>query len=215
MGPGETYTIFKLKEKDVAAGYRLDPKQHAGVPPHWMLYIATGDADATAKKSEGLGGVTVMPPFEVYDLGRMAVVKDPTGATFSIWQPRKNTGIGIQNEPGDFCWGQLNTDDTAKGEAYYTALFGWGAKTGTGGGMTYTEFHRGGIPFGGMMAMPPDAAAPPHWLAYFAVEDPDATAAKAVSLGAKTYVPPTTIEGAGRFAVLADPQGATFAIYKA
>lgn len=214
MGPGESYTTFRLKGRAVAAAYALDPKKMAGVPPHWMLYVATVDADATAKKSAELGGAALMEPIDVMDLGRMAVLKDPTGGVFGVWQAKRNTGIGIENEPGALCWGQLNSSDTSRAEGYYTALFGWAAKTGTGDGMTYTEFRRGGVPFGGMMALPPNAGAPTHWLAYFAVESVDATAARAASLGARTFVPPTTIEGAGRFAVLADPQGATFALYR-
>ena len=154
------------------------------------------------------------PAFDVMEYGRMAVLADPEGAGFCVWQARANAGIGIQNEPGAFCWGQLNTTDTAKAEAFYRGLFGWDAKTGSGGGMTYTEWSLGGTPFGGMMALPTGALAPPHWLAYFAVADCDATAAKAASLGAKTFVPPSDIPGTGRFAVFADPQGATFAIYK-
>jgi predicted enzyme related to lactoylglutathione lyase len=64
------------------------------------------------------------------------------------------------------------------------------------------------------MEFPTGATAPPYWLTYFAVADCDAMAARAFSLGAKTYVPPTDIPGVGRFAVLADSQGATFAIYR-
>ena len=214
MGPGATYTIFKLHGKDVSAAYRLDPKQFPGVPPHWMLYVATADADAAVKRSTELGGSVIAAPMDVPDVGRIAVLKDPTGAPFSVFQAKGHDGIGIQDEPGSFCWGQLNTNDTAKAEAYYVALFGWDAKTGTGGGMTYTEFHRGGVPFGGMMAMPPGLKAPSHWLAYFAVADVDASSALALSLGAVTCVPPTTIAGAGRFAVFNDPQGAAFAIYQ-
>jgi uncharacterized protein len=214
MGPGQTYTMFKLKGKDAAAAYRLDAAQMPGVPPHWMLYVATVDADATTKKSTELGGSVLAPPMEIPDVGRMAVLRDPVGAPFSVFQARQHTGIGIQNEPGSFCWGQLNTSDTALSEAYYRALFGWDAKSGTSAEMTYTEFWRGAAPFGGMMAMPPGLQAPPHWLAYFATADVDATTALALSLGATTCVPPTSIPGAGRFAVLNDPQGATFALYK-
>jgi uncharacterized protein len=214
-GPAGVYTSFKLKGRDVAAAYTLDPKQMAGIPPHWMLYVATADADATAKRATDLGGRIGNGPLDVYDLGRMAVLTDPTGAVFSVWQAKKNTGIGLVNEPGAFCWGQLNTSDTAKAEPFYAALFGWTPKTGTGGGMTYTEWNLGGVPIGGMMTKPVEAASPSHWLAYVAVADCDATAALAASLGATMYVPPTDIPGTGRFAVLADPQGAAFAIYRA
>jgi predicted enzyme related to lactoylglutathione lyase len=214
MGPGGVYTIFQLKGRDVAAGYKLDPVQMPGVPPHWMLYVATDDADATARRAGEKGGSVKMPPFDVMDFGRMAVLSDPQGGTFSVWQAKTNKGIGIHDEPGAFCWGQLNTTDTAKAEAFYTALFGWKAHTGSDGGAAYTEWLLGGTPIGGMMAKPKEDPAPPHWLPYFAVADCDATAAKAASLGARTYVPPTDIPGVGRFAVFADPQGAVFASYK-
>ncbi|MCM3877257.1 MAG: VOC family protein [Thermoanaerobaculia bacterium] len=214
MGPGEVYTTFLLKGQPVAAGFKLDPKQHPGVPPHWMPYVATADADATARRAGELGGNVKLGPFDVMDFGRMAVLTDPSGAAFSVWQAKTHRGIGIHNEPGAFCWGQLNTSDMAKAEAFYTALFGWAAKTGSDDTMTYTEWVLGGIPIGGMMALPEGVPAPPHWLAYFAVADCDATAVRAASLGATTCVPPTDIPGTGRFAVFADPQGATFAIYK-
>jgi predicted enzyme related to lactoylglutathione lyase len=214
MGPGMTYTIFKLRGRDAAACYTLDPAKMKGVPPHWMLYVATADAAASAGRAAELGGTVTAPAFDVGTLGKMAVLADPAGGSFCVWEPRANAGIGIHDEPGAFCWGQLNTADTAKAEAFYTSLFGWQAKTGSGGGMTYTEWLLAGKPIGGMMAPPDGAHVPPHWLPYFAVADCDATAALAASLGAKTYVPPTAIEGMGRFAVLADPQGATFAIYR-
>ncbi|MEO6324166.1 MAG: VOC family protein [Thermoanaerobaculia bacterium] len=216
MGPDSSYTTFKLKGKRVGAAYPLDAAKQPGVPPHWMIYVATADADASVASGVALGGLVMAPAFDVHDFGRMAILKDPTGAAISLWQAKTHTGLEIQNEHGAFCWGQLNTGDTARGEAFYTSLFGWTAKTGTDGGMTYTEWNLGGTPIGGMMAMPPNAGgAPSHWLAYFAVDDCDAVAASATALGAKTYVPPTDISNVGRFAVMADPQGAMFALYRA
>lgn len=214
MGPGGVYTTFTLKGKAVGAAYTLDPKTHGGVPAHWMPYVATADADASARRAVELHGTLAAPAFDVMDYGRMAVLTDPTGAAISVWQAKSHHGLEIVDEPGAFCWGQLNTNDTAKAEAFYTSLFGWNAKTGSDGGMTYTEWITGGKPIGGMMTLPPGAGAPPHWLSYFAVADCDATAAKAASLGATTHVPPKDIPGMGRFAVFADKQGAAFAIYK-
>ena len=63
-------------------------------------------------------------PFDVMDYGRMAVLLDPTGATLSVWQAKTHPGILVHNQPGAFCWGQLNTSDTAMAESFYTALFG-------------------------------------------------------------------------------------------
>ena len=185
-----------------------------GTPPNWMPYVATADADATARRARELGGKVMADPFDVMEFGRMAVLADPTGAVISVWQARTHTGIEIHNEPGSFCWGQVNTSDTVKAGTFYRALFGWAAKVGSDGGTAYTEWLLGGTPIGGMMELPKEAQAPPHWLAYFAVANCDASAALAASLGAKICVPPTDIPGTGRFAVLADPQGATFAIYK-
>jgi hypothetical protein len=213
-GPGGVYTTFKLKGRDVATAYTLDSKRTPGVPPHWMLYVASADADETVRRSVALGGSVVKGAFDVFDIGRMAVLRDPTDAVYSVWQAKTHAGIGIHDEPGAFCWGQLNATDTAKAKAFYTALFGWTERTGSGDGMTYTEWNLGATPIGGMMEMPKGSGGPPHWLAYFAVDDCDAAAAKASALGARTYVPPTDVPGTGRFAVFADPQGATFAIYR-
>ena len=137
--PGMTYTIFKLKGRDAAACYTLDPAKMP-VPPHWMLYVATADADASARRAAQLGGKITAPAFDVMDFGRMAVLADPQGGNLCVWQAKSNKGIGIHNEPGAFCWGQLNTTDTAKAEAFYKGLFPWEAKTGSDGGMTYTEW---------------------------------------------------------------------------
>lgn len=215
MGPDGVYTIFKLKECDVAAAYNLHPERQAGVPPHWMLYVASADADATAAHSVELGGSMIAPPFNVGDVGRMAMLVDPTGAPHNVWQAGSNPGVGIYNEPGAFCWGQLNTTDTVKAEAYYKALFDWTAKIGSGAdGMTYTEWSLNGAGIGGMMQLPPGAPSASHWMPYFMVTNCDEAAAKAAQLGAQVYLPPMDIPHTGRFAVFADPQGAVFAVFQ-
>ena len=148
----------------------------------------------------------------------MAVITDPQGATFCVWQAKANIGIQVHGEPNSLGWTQLNAKDTTVATKFYTALTGWKTQVdpmpGTGG--DYTTWLKADGPAGGMMAMPPGtpAAVPSHWLPYFAVSHVDATAQKAASLGAQTFVPPTDIPGTGRFAVFADPQGATFAIIK-
>ena len=96
MGPEEFYTIFRLNDRDAAAGYTLRPEQRAQhVPPHWMLYITVDNTDAAAAKAQQLGGTILAPAFDVMDAGRMAVIQDPTGAVFCPWQPNKSNGIGI------------------------------------------------------------------------------------------------------------------------
>jgi predicted enzyme related to lactoylglutathione lyase len=121
---------------------------------------------------------------------------------------------GVQ---GRLLWYQLNTPDPEKGLEFYRGLTGWGLETfQPEGSPPYRMITRGGMPVGGAMELPPEAAAagaPPHWLVYIGADDVDATFAKAVAAGARSHVPPCDIPEVGRFAVLADPWGAIFAIY--
>jgi len=87
--------------------------------------IAVDSAGQAATKATQLGGTLIMPPFDVMDLGRMAVIQDPTGAHFCVWQARKNTGIGIAGVAGSLCWADLSTPDAKRAGDFYSGLFGW------------------------------------------------------------------------------------------
>jgi uncharacterized protein len=215
MGPDSFYTIFRLQGRDSAAGYTMGAQEH-GVPPHWNLYIAVENADAAASKAASLGATVLAPAFDVYDAGRMAVLQDPTGAVFTVWQAKKNTGIGIVGEPGAFCWADLSTPDTGRAQKFYSGLFGWEITPGEGKDASgYLHIKNGDRFIGGIQpAEQRNPNAPPHWLIYFYVADVDASAAKAKELGATFFVPPMSVEGVGRMAVMADPQGAVSAIFK-
>ena len=212
-GPDMVYTMLKLNGKDTGALYQKG-EEMKDVPTHWASYISVASADETAAKAKALGGTVVKEPFDVMDVGRMAVIIDPTGAAFCVWQPGTHTGYGVKGETNSVCWNELLTNDTARAIDFYTKLFGWTADT-HGGAMPYTEWKNGAEHAGGMMQIAPHMGpVPPHWGIYFAVEDCDAAFQKATSLGATAYVPPMDIENVGRFAVLADPQGAGFSIIK-
>ena len=216
--PDDVYTMLLLRGKEVgaAAGQRPDERQ-MGIPPHWNLYVTVTNADDTAKRATDLGGKLLAPPFDVMDAGRMAVIQDPTGAVFQIWQPAQHIGAKTMFEPGALCWSELTTRDTKKAEAFYTALFGWVAKhSAPGAPMDYTEFSIGGQPSIGMMATPPGVPpeVPSYWMPYFQVTDCDGSAAKAKELGASVMVGPHDIPSTGRFAILQDPQSAMFAVFQ-
>jgi len=211
---GGVYTTLMKVDKDVGAMYQLSP-QHQGAPPHWMLYVAVDSADETAAKVAELGGEALFPPFDVMEHGRMAIFKDPTGATLSIWESKAHFGADLVGAPGSACWGELATTDVKRAGAFYSSLFGWSMKESTDA-MPYTEFSNQGQPIGGMMPTqgPQYQSIPPHWMVYFAVDDCDAAAEKAKELGGELCVPPTDIPKVGRFAVVQDPQGAVFSIFK-
>ncbi len=213
VGPGEVYSMFQLRGKEVAAAcsIRAEERQQ-GMPPHWGTYIAVADADDSVARAKTLGATVVAPAFDVMDAGRMAVLQDPTGAVFMVWQGKRHPGARILNEPGALGWTELMTRDTKKAGAFYTALLPWTAKPNKAV-PSYTEFSVQGVPQGGMMEI--EAAmgdVPPNWMPYFRVADADRTAARAKELGATITVGPRDIENVGRFAVIQDPQGAVFAI---
>jgi predicted enzyme related to lactoylglutathione lyase len=216
MGPGDFYTIFRLEGRDAAAGATLRPEPRAmGVPPHWMLYIETADVDEAAKKATELGGKVLAGPFDVMDVGRMAVIQDPTGAVFTGWTAKSHSGIGIAGVPNTFCWADLNTPDPARAKQFYSALLGWKISAGEHDKSGYEHIQNGDTMIGGIPPLRPESAhIPPHWLVYFQVADVDATTGKAKELGATMHLEPMSMEGVGRFAVIGDPQGAAFAIFK-
>ena len=169
MGPEDSYTMFQLQGRDAAAGYTLRPDQRsAGVPPHWMLYVAVESADATAKRVEQLGGKVMAPPFDVGTFGRMAVIQDPTGATLSLWQAKESAGIGISGVDGTLCWADLSTPDQKRASKFYSDLFGWKVTEDTDDDPPsgYLHIQNGQDFIGGI---PParhrDPNLPPHWRA--------------------------------------------------
>lgn len=216
MGPGEFYSMFKLDGKSAAAAYTLrqDQRQH-GVPPHWMLYIATESADSSTRHAKELGATILAEPFDVMDVGRMAVVQDPTGAVFCLWQAKANSGITTHSEDGAFCWADLNTPDVARASEFYTKLFGWKLEKSEKDTSGYLHIKNGDEYIGGI---PPaehrDPNAPPHWLLYFETQNCDASVEKAKQNGAKVFYGPVSMEGVGRLAILADPQGAVFSVFQ-
>ncbi|MGA2356387.1 MAG: VOC family protein [Terriglobales bacterium] len=216
MGPNDYYTEFKLQGREAAAACTLRPDEKSqGIPPYWMIYISVDNADAASAKAQQLGGKAFGPAFDVMDAGRMAVVQDPTGAVFCVWQAKKNAGIGIAQVNGTLCWADLSTPDTKRASDFYSALFGWQLITDPKDPSGYVhikngEHHIGGIP----PASYRQPGMPAHWMAYFQVDDVDATANKAKEMGAKLHLPPMSMEGVGRMSVIADPQGAAFSIFK-
>jgi predicted enzyme related to lactoylglutathione lyase len=207
------YCLAKLGGKNAAGLMEQPPGQRdMGVPPTWNTYVSVTDADATTAKAEAAGGTVFMPPMDVMDAGRMSVFADPTGAVIGTWQPNQHIGAEVVNEPGALTWDELVTPDVDKAAAFYQQVFGWKARTQQMGPMTYTELLLDDQSIAGAMP-PPMEGMPPMWGVYFAVADTDATVKDATSRGATVMQEATDIPP-GRFAVLADPQGAVFLVIK-
>ncbi|CAM5632458.1 Hydroxylase OS=Streptomyces aurantiogriseus OX=66870 GN=GCM10010251_91820 PE=4 SV=1 [Streptomyces aurantiogriseus] len=177
------------------------------------MSFAVSDADVCARMIDEAGGQVLVGPMDVFDIGRFVVALDPGGAAFQLWQARTFPGAGVFNAPGSLGWVELMTRDTARAEAFYTTVFGWTVNTSE----HYTQWGVGGADFGGMITMddkfPPEV--PSHWLPYFAVADVDATAATAEQADGTALMEPTSVPDGPRIAVLRDPQGAVFGVYRA
>lgn len=207
------YRQAMLRGKPVAG---VMPLMQEGQPPAWSTYVSVADADATAAKVREAGGTVLAEPMDVMGLGKMAVFTDPAGAVFGIWQPGTFVGAEVVNETGAVVWNELNTRDTAGAKTFYGAVFGWSFAEREFETGLYTSLKAGEDTVGGMIDISgrvPDEV-PAHWLAYFAVDDADATLEKAKGSGGEAVFGPEDIGEVGRIAVLKDPFGAVFAVIK-
>lgn len=194
----------------------VSPRQE-GIPSHWIAYVTVPDVDAAARKTEELGGKVHVPPTDIPNVGRFTAISDPQGATILPFKFASQNPPEMEGPPpaGFFCWNELLTSDPEAGGKFYQEIFGWSMTSADMGEMgTYYMFQRGQKEEAGAMKMPPQAEAPPHWLPYISVDDVDASVQKCQELGGMVYCQPTNIPNVGRFAVMADPLGATFAVFK-
>jgi hypothetical protein len=181
----------------------------AQMPTAWTTFVAVPDADATTRLVDAAGGSTLQEPVEVGQHGRLAVYADPAGQVIAAWQPRAHPGAQLVNEPNTLIWTELLSPRPDAVIPFYHSVFDWDVKTEQMGGETYTEWRSGEKIVGNVR--PPDQGAAPQWLPYFAVDDPDATVRRVTELGGAVDQPPTDA-APGRFAVVQDGQGATFAV---
>lgn len=229
-GSGDRYVIGRIRGGDVAAVGSIPE----GAPPAatWSTYIWVASADETAAKARGAGGGVVTEPFDVMDLGRMAVLTDPEGVAFCVWEAKGHKGAQVVNEHGSLNFNGLATRDPAGARAFYGAVFGWQTLALPAGPMwtlpgygDHLEERSPGLreqvaQMGGpegfidvVAALEPiaadDSETPAHWSVTFAVDDADATAAKAAALGGAVVRGPLDAPWT-RLAVIEDPQGARF-----
>jgi predicted enzyme related to lactoylglutathione lyase len=139
------------------------------------------------------------------------VIQDPQGGYVLVWEPRSHIGAGLVNAPGALCWNELATPDMDASAAFYRDLFEWTVEPAEGFGMPYMMIKtKAGTTNGGIrQAQGPE---PTYWLNYFGSEDAATHAAKSSELGGNQLLEPTDI-GAGKIAIVQDPQGAVFGLY--
>jgi predicted enzyme related to lactoylglutathione lyase len=211
VGDDVVYSMMNLGGKPVAGiSAQNEMQRQAGAPPAWNSYVTVESADAAADRATKLGATVVAPPFDVMDVGRMAVIQDPQGAFFMVWEPKLHIGASIVNTNGALSWNELATTDLDASAEFYKELFGWQADLLEGMPFPYRVIQNEGAGNGGMRASGDNE--PTYWLVYFGTDDIDASLAKAVELGGTKLMGPMDIS-MGMIGVVTDPQGAVFALY--
>lgn len=216
------YGLFTLDGRTVAALSPLGGQQRLA---SWNISFHTPDVDAAVVRALAAGGTLVTPPENVDTAGRLAALTDPTGAGFSLWQPGDTTGLELVNEPGSLVWTELYTTDARVAREFYRETLGWVEVPGTASGpptpeegYTLLATEGGTRPAhahaGLLQLAEADLAAGSwsEWHPYIAVVDCDATLHHAIKNGASALFPPTELEGTGRLAMFADPNGAPCAV---
>lgn len=201
---GFEYPMLK-KDGRTHAGFARKDEEHAEVPAHWYPYVRVDDVDGKIEQATGLGAELYMGPADVGDDLRFAVLGDPQHATFGLmsWTEDPPTGV--------FAWDELYALDVDAAVDFYGALFGWTTSP------SHLDWYRlidsGEQHIAGLMKNP-DEAPVAAWGTHFAADDVEATAARAQELGAEVRLQPTTDEQVGTYAMLADPTGALFGLYR-
>ena len=213
--PGSPYALLGLGDRAVGGLMSLPPDaRKAGATPRWIGYVGVDDVATAASKVAHLGGVVHVPPIEVADVSRVAVVADPQMAMFGLiaWQGDDPTRADAADAPTAAGWHELLAAEAPTAFAFYGALLGWRkAETGVDRDGTYQLFSAGGQTIGGMFTKP--AIVPvPFWLYYFNVGDVDAAAARAKAAGGEILEGPLDVMGGAWVVRCMDPQGAMFAL---
>jgi predicted enzyme related to lactoylglutathione lyase len=204
--PGEA-DYGMIKAGDEAHGGIV--KSPEGGSPGWLASVLVEDVDETVTKAEAAGGQIVSAPTDVPEIGRIAVIADPQGAVISVYAPAGEA----PNPEGTFVWDELATSDPDAAKDFYTEVFGWTAQPVDMGDGSYTMFKRAGdIDVGGASKV--QEGAPSAWVPYIATDDIDATASRAKELGGTVKHEPTDIPNMGRFAIIKDPAGGVFGLWK-
>jgi hypothetical protein len=221
--PGD-YLVCRLRGRDVAA---IVSHHGAAAPPSavWSTCIAADSADDVVAKVAAAGGGVIGEPFDSPGNARMAVVADPAGAVFCVWEPRGRHGAQLVNEPGAYSMSALTASDPEGAKRFYGEVFGWETDAFDAGDAQVTVWrlpgYVGGEPqqpvprdvVATMFPMPEGSDTPPHWSVDFWIADVDRAVEMTTQHGGTVISGPDDIPGTGlRQAVIIDPQGATLSL---
>ena len=187
-----------------------------GPKPQWFNYIGTPDVDATVRQAVELGGKVMRPAWDIPNVGRIAFLNDPQGATFAVMTPFPTEGnLPDPSDLGSFSWHELLSTNWQTAWDFYSRLFGWHKTDSMDMGAlgTYQMFGLNGQTLGGMFTKSKMPSGPPFWLAYANVRDSKRAAETITKLGGTVLNGPMEVPGGGWIVTAVDPQGAAFSVF--
>ena len=211
------YTMITMEGHNVAGMNELQPEQvEAGMSAYWNSYVCVKDVRASLANCLELGAEVLYEAVNILEIGSMAMLKAPGGATFSLWQPREHKGMQVMNQPGAACWFELVSNDVSASAKFYESAFGW-KSTSDLNEPAYTNLMRpeaaeGEELVGGMMKIEQEwGDVSPNWAVYFLVDSVDDSLAQALNLGGEPLHDPIDIPNE-RLITMRDPMGGVFAL---
>lgn len=216
-GGDQPYTLWTNGEKPLGGVLDMPEEvRESGAPPHWLSYVGVDDIKASASRVAELGGSVLHGPVDIPNSGSFAVLADPQGAVFAIYQSAEDKPAEASSpEIGGFSWHELATSDYKSAFSFYSDLFGWkpGEAMDMGEAGIYQLYGAGGDPLGGMFNKPNEMPGPPMWLYYVKVGDVNEVVKKVAELGGQVINGPMEVPGGDLIVQCLDPQGALFAIH--
>jgi len=210
MGELGKYKMIKAGDKDI--GGIINPEDYKG--SFWLGYISSEDVDAAVERAKQMGGKLLYGPVDVPNEGRFAIIADAQDAVFAVYKSVNPIPEDAEPKVGEFCWDELMTTDPEAAKGFYKEIFNWDYREmEMSGAETYTICKRGDVEAGGLMKLPPNVPAPPHWMAYILVSDLDATTKRVAELGGNVLLQPTDVPDMGRFSVIQDPTGGVISLW--
>ena len=214
--PGMDYTLLLAGDAPMAGLMALTKEMcDGGTRPAWVGYVGVNDVDAYAGRVTKAGGAVHVPPTDIPNIGRFAMVADPQGAVFSLFKPSSDDAppAGDPAAPGTIGWHELMAADGEKAFAFYADLFGWTKDEALDMGAMgrYQLFAAGGSAIGGMMTKPAEMPAP-FWSYYFRVDSIGAALERLKKEGGQVINGPMEVPGDDWIVQGVDPQGAMFSL---
>lgn len=194
------YHMQMLNGLEAASIYQQGEEEKGQeVPPHCNIYFTVDDVDQIAVKAKDSGAIVIFGPMDVFGAGRMAMLQDPQGAFFALWQPKEHIGSRVKGETGTVMWNEFMTGDPAGATRFYSGLLGIGSSK-MPGPVDYTLLKIGETDVAGVMAISEEMEPIPlHWAVDFGVDDVDGIAKRADSLGGTIVMSSMDIPEIGRF----------------